>query len=120
MKVSFIADFREKDNQHYISETKLNDAFLVFLPKRIEILPERASKRAYSGFSSGNYFEIKMETSELYTIEDIQKMLEKFGIRMEKVSSVRREFTPEELEKIKNMVCFKQIFEPSEVKKNGS
>jgi len=120
MKISFVADFRQKDNSYYISETKLNDAFLVFLPKRIEILPERASKRAYSGFSSGNYFEIKMETSDFYTIEDIQKMLQKFGIRMDKISSVKREFTSEELEKVKNMVCFQEIFNPIEGKKNGT
>lgn len=110
MKISFRATFHK--GWKPVNEEQLNDFFLLFLPKRIEIIP--SPPKTYS-FKDG-WFDIKMETDKLYTLEDIKEKFDQLGVTVEDITMVKREFTKKELEEVKRLIIFKEIFKPSEVK----
>ena len=85
------------------------------MPRKIEILPYDPGHGSYS--DRGSWFEIKLETDQLFTMEDIRGKLLKLGVLVESFTCVKREFTSKELQQIKKMVTFKEIFNPSEATK---
>ena len=109
MKISFRGRFRSHTwAQIKFCEIKLNDIFLVFLPNKLEIAP-------IGDGTYGQVFEIKMVTKKLFTLEDIIKKLDEHKIKLTDISHVKREFTDEELEQVKKSMCFKEIFNPTEM-----
>lgn len=111
MKISFRARFRDSKNfKDIYDEVRLNDAFLVFLPKKLEII--EAKNAPY-----GRYYDITLETDKLLTLEDLKETLSKLRISASNFCRIKREFTDKEREEIKTMVCFKEIFQPVKGKK---
>lgn len=110
MKISFRARFRTAEWKEFRGcEVELNDVFLIFLPNKIEIIPVKAT-----GYGTGARFDVKMVTKKLFTLEDIKEKLHAVGINITNISHVKREFTDEELEQVKTLVCFREIFSPTE------
>lgn len=111
MKISFRARFRWKERYKDVyDEEALNDAFLVFLPRKLEIVEAVSS-------SYGRYYDIKMETDKVFTFEEIKEKLEKVGVQASDFTRIKREFTKKEQKEIKSMVCFKKIFHSSKKRK---
>lgn len=111
MKISFEAEFRKKNLTDFVFEEELNDVFLIFLPRKIEITTLKAPSYL------GAFYALKMETDEVYSLKEMKERLENLGIYMERVRNVKREFREEELEKIKKMVCFEKIFKNQKSRK---
>lgn len=109
MKIGFHARFRDENWKDIYNEEKLNDAFLIFLPRKLEIAPLKKE-----GYNSSKRYDVRMETGSLFTMEEIKEKLAKLNIKMDEISHIRREFTKEELEEVKKLVCFKEIFQPTE------
>lgn len=108
MKISFRGKFLQKD-RWAIQESKLNDLFLLFLPKKLEIMPCRLTD--FSHLSG--WFDIKMETKQLFTLEDIKEKFKERGIIIKEMTMIKREFSEKELKELRTSVCFKEIFKPS-------
>lgn len=106
MKISFRARFRDDKWKDIYNQEKLHDAFLIFLPKKLEISPIDST--------TFRYYEIKVQTDQANCLAEIKKKLERLGIRVSNVSHIKSEFTKEELKEIKKMVCFEEIFKRSE------
>jgi len=114
MKIGFRARFKDSEKRTPIyNEERLSDSFLVFLPSRIEIIPIKDVEQ--HSYNSGRLYEIKMEVSKLITMEELKEKLLKMDISIKSISNIKREFTKEELEEVEKLVCFKEIFEPTEV-----
>jgi len=106
MKITFRARFRWREDLQHVSESDLNDLFLMFLPTKIEIykIPETVFG------SSRMSFEIKMETKELYTLKQIRETFRKLDILVTDISNVKREFEEEELDQVKKLSAFNILF----------
>lgn len=116
MKIGFRAKFSDKETYKDIyDEERLSDSFLIFLPSKLEITPLKADSSYAS--TRGRYYEIRMETGKLFTMEEIKEKLRRMEITMKNISHIKREFSKEELEEVKKLVCFKEIFQPTELKK---
>ena len=107
MKISFTAKFHSKERFDSSLELKLNDVFLLFLPRKLAITE---SKRAET-YSSASYYDVSMETQEFFTIERMEEILNTAGIIMRGIGNIKREFTKKELEKVKTSIAYKKIFE---------
>jgi len=107
MKISFVGRFKLKERHLYLSEIKMNDVFLSFLPNKLEVIKD--TKAEYSSW--GTAYSIKMELKTVVTLDEIVEQLKSLGILLEKISDVKREFSDKELEEIRQKVCFKKLFE---------
>lgn len=110
MKLSFTADFRWNREGRFRpvhEEEELNDIFLAFLPKRIEIIKNN-KKGGY-----GVYYTVTMETDKIFSLEELKEELAKRSVLIKDLCDIKRTFTPKELKEIQKMVCFKEVFNPS-------
>lgn len=112
MKISFKARFTDIEHRRWMREKELNDKLLSFLPSRLEVVPIKNTGHLHEPPNFG----VKMEVSNFFSLEDLVEKMAKLGISVSKITEVKREFTKEELEEIKKMVCFKEIFTPTEGK----
>lgn len=110
MKIGFTARFMKKEGWKPISEEELNDIFLFFLPRKLMIKPVEKGSR----YSSHTFYEVKMETDTLFTLEDIKAKLNDKGIALEGITEISREFSKKELLEVQKRLCFKKVLEDDE------